>query len=349
MPVRSPSGDRGAARHGRWAPGRRRWLPRGLALGGAAGLVLANALAYRQARAMLRFAARGPRTPAPEALTAAGRLGAVLRGVTVPRPANRRSPAAVGLAFETRAVPVEPGLALEAWVIPPGVRGGSDRAGVALLFHGYADCKDGLLEAAQAFCGLGYVAVLVDFRGSGGSGGDRTTLGYAEARDVAATGRWALTELGEAAPVLYGVSMGAAAVLRAVAFGSVRPRAVVLEAPFDRLLTAVRRRVRAMRLPASPAAELLLLWGSVQAGFNGFAHNPAEYAARAACPALLVCGQADPRVTPADARAVYDRLPGPKRLVVVPGVGHSVAGTVPPPHWRGLVRDFLESTGSAPP
>ena len=42
-----------------------------------------------------------------------------------------------------------------------------------------------LLAPAQAFHRLGYDAILVDFRGVGGSSGNTTTLGVREAQDVA--------------------------------------------------------------------------------------------------------------------------------------------------------------------
>lgn len=43
--------------------------------------------------------------------------------------------------------------------------------------------KASMLPAAKAFHDLGYKVVLVDFRGSGGSTGEGTTVGYREAED----------------------------------------------------------------------------------------------------------------------------------------------------------------------
>jgi pimeloyl-ACP methyl ester carboxylesterase len=80
--------------------------------------------------------------------------------------------------------------------------------------------------------------MLVDFRGCGGSQGDRTTIGWNEAKDVSATLLWVKATLGESAPVLFGHSMGAVAILRAVAVEGVHPRAVIADAPFGRLLRA---------------------------------------------------------------------------------------------------------------
>jgi uncharacterized protein len=85
-----------------------------------------------------------------------------------------------------------------------------------------------------------------------------------EAEDVAAAFAYARESWPDQPIVLYGVSMGSAAILRAVAHEDVRPAGLILEGAFDRLLTTTRHRFHAVGAPASPAAELLLLWGSVQ-------------------------------------------------------------------------------------
>lgn len=45
-------------------------------------------------------------------------------------------------------------------------------------------------------------------------------------------------------------------------------------------------------------------------------------AARVAIPVFLVVGEDDERTPPWMSRCVYDSLPGPKELWVVPGAGH---------------------------
>lgn len=262
---------------------RRLLLAAGTGAVGAAGLL--NAAAYLQARSMTRFVRAGARAAPPEAPGRLRQASVLLGGVRVPRPANARTPADVGLPYGTHAVEVGDGTTLEVWLVRR-----PRPAGTVLLYHGYASSKDYLLEAAGIFHQLGYAVVLVDFRGSGGSSGDRTSIGHHESRDVAATVRWAADQLGETRPVLYGLSMGAAAALRAVAVGGVRPRALVLEAPFDRLVNTVRHRAEAVGLPAWPLAELLVYWGGRQSGIDAFGHNPVDYARRVTAPALVLHG-----------------------------------------------------------
>ena len=186
------------------------------------------------------------------------------------------------------------------------------------------------------------LCLYVDFRGTGGSSGDDTTLGMREAEDVAAAFVYARDNWPDQPAVLYGVSMGGAAILRAVAHENVRPAGLILEGTFDQMLTTTRHRFHAVGAPASPAAELLLFWGSLQLGYNGFGHNPAEYAASAECPTLLMHGQRDPWVTPDETRAIFERLRGPRQMVEIPGAGPEMPFVYHEPGlWRESVAQLL--------
>jgi alpha-beta hydrolase superfamily lysophospholipase len=117
---------------------------------------------------------------------------------------------------------------------------------------------------------LNYDTLLVDFRGLGGSSGNTTTLGVRETEDVALSMRYAQRSKFKRPFVLYGVSMGSAAILKAVAQREVNPDAIILELPFDRLIDAVKSRLKAFKIPTFPMVELLVFWGGFQYGFNGF-------------------------------------------------------------------------------
>jgi alpha-beta hydrolase superfamily lysophospholipase len=318
------------ARRGiRW----RRWLAIAL-LVAVLGL---NGVAWMQARAMTHYAANGTRTPKPEELSFAGKIGTIFTGVTVTRPRNEHSPADVGLRYETRSIPVgQAGGTLEAWYVP------SDAPrGIVLMFSGYAESKDSLLSVAAAFHDMGYDALMVDFRGVGGSSGDDTTLGVRESEDVNVSLAYAQKEWPGRRTILYGVSMGAAALLRAVAIGGANPDAIIVESPFDRLLSTVGNRFNAMGLPAFPTSELLVFWGSVQQGSNGFANNPVEYARSVRCPTLLMHGEQDPRVTVEQSRAIYDALGGYKEQVEFRGAGHQSLIATAPQLWKDSAEHFL--------
>jgi len=143
--------------------------------------------------------------------------------------------------------------------------------------------------------------------------------------------------------ILYGQSLGAAAILRAVAHEGVQPAAIILEAPFDSLVDTVGNRFAAMGLPAFPAAQTLVFWGSVQHGMNGFGDNPADDAAAVRAPALLMHGDRDPRVTVPQTDRIYAALPGPKTLVRFPTAGHESLRPVDPSLWDEVVSKLLNT------
>jgi uncharacterized protein len=303
-----------------------------------------NAVAWMQARAMTHYVTGKERTAKPEKLSWLDKVGVVFMGVRLPRPVNYQTPANLNLSYKTYRVAVDgPAIAepayLETWFV--AAPSAQKARGVVLLFPPYGGSKSSVLAPAKTLHNLGYHTLLIDFRGAGGSSGSDTTLGVREADDVVmavadAHRRWPGQPI-----VLYGASMGAAAVMRAVAQGRVRPEAVILESPFDRLLHAVRHRFTAIGLPSFPAAELIVWWGGWQQKIDGFNHNPVDYASSVTCPTLLFYGQRDQRVTPADTQAIFGQIVGPKQLVVLPGTGHGGLAREQPKPWQQSVGAFL--------
>lgn len=306
-------------------------------------LLLLNFWAYRHAWAMTHYTGTGEFSVRPEKLTLLGKVRVLCTGVRVPRPELDATPDDFGFDYKTRRVPSTQGNELEVW----DVSAAKPRATV-VLFHGYASTKSRLLKEAKAFHELGCNVRLVDFRGSGGSTGSETTLGVFEADDVAAACRDAVTRHPDLPLVLYGRSMGSVAILRAVSEKMVDPAGIIVECPFDRLTTTVGNRFTSMGLPAFPFAQMLIFWGGVQHGMNGFAHNPAEYASRVECPTLVLHGDKDMRVLLPEAQAVFDHLGGEKQLEVYPGVGHESCYRTRPELWREHVAAFLDRHAPAP-
>jgi len=310
----------------------------GLVVLGALALVALNAAAYLHARAMTHFVAAGTRTARPEDLSWLGVARVLAGGVSVPRPRNRRTPADVGLAFETMTLPSGHGPTLEAWYVPAA----DASRPLVIGLPGYAAAKSALLPAAQALHAMGCGVLLLDFHGAGGSSGSGTALGVIEARDVAAAVAYARRRWPSRPLVLYGFSMGGAAALRAVAVEGVRPDALIVEATFDRLLDTTRRRFHSMGLPATPFAELLLFWGGVQWDFDPFTHNPADYARAVRVPLLVLQGTADRRVSADQARRLAAAAGAHATLALYSEVPHRLIVRAEPDAWRRDVQALLD-------
>ena len=293
-------------------------------------------MAYMHDRAMTHFVSGGKRTPKPESLTFLQKLQVLLVGVKMPRPVNGQNPADFGLSFDTVTLTNSHGIRLEAWLI----RQPSSK-GMVLLFHGYGASKDSLLRAAMEFGRMGYETLLVDFYGSGGSQGNETSVGFHEADDVFAAFQYARRQSPDRPLILYGVSMGAAAILAAVHVHQIDPDALILECPFDRLLSTVQNRFRVMHLPSFPCAQLLVFWGGIQQGYNGFHFNPADYACEVHCPLLLLHGEKDARVTLSQMNRLVHNLNPSSRYKVFAGLEHQSYVSARPDEWRNYVTEFL--------
>jgi hypothetical protein len=278
----------------------------------------------------------GARTPPPEQLSRGQRAALLLRGVCMTRPRNATRPADFGLAARTERLAAGDG-EIEVWWL----RHDQPR-GTVLVLPGYAEAKADLLPDARGWLDLGFSVGLVDFRGAGGSSGSDFTLGFREAEDVrAAAAAWQRAGRPGGHLLLYGHSMGGAAALRAVAELGVPADGVIAVSVFDRMRSAIRERFRAVGAPAFPSSDLLVFWGGVRRGFNGFALNPADYAARSRVPLLLLHGSADRRAPIGQASNVAARAAGRVQLELFPGAGHESLVARDPARWRAAIEHWL--------
>lgn len=300
--------------------------------------VAVNVIAFRHAYLMTHFSCNGTRTERPEALSLLEKIVVLSRGISLPKPKNELTPKDIGLKFETHRFLGAFDIPLEAWRIRS-----ENSKGLVLMFHGYAASKQSLLPAAKILHEAGYDTLLVDFFGSGGSKGNRTSIGYHEAADVLGAVNYAREVLGNSEPILYGVSMGGAAILRAVHVYDLVPGAIITEAPFGRMLSTVRNRFRVMGVPWFPGANILVFWGGIMADFDAFTHNPAEYASSVRCPALLLAGAEDTRVSKDESSAIFTKFQGSKEFKLFKGLQHQDFVTARSEEWESTVTQFLEA------
>lgn len=325
---------------------KRRWLRRAAAvLAGiwAAAFAAVAGMTFFHAWSMTHYQAATARSTRLGELDAWGRARVLLCGPTIRRQSNTRTPREIGLNFETRTFRGAHGLRLEAWRVSAPAS-----APAVLMFPGYGASKDTLLHAAREFAGLGCALWMVDPHGIGGSQGAVTSVGFHEAEDVAAAFREA-QRLEPGRPViLYGTSMGAVAILRAVSEGWVQPAALILECPFDRFSTTIGNRYEWIGLPRFPFAHGVAFWAGVQQGFNGFAHNPANYARHVHCPTLLLQGEFDDSVGRRFIREVGRNLGRGAQFDIIPGAGHAFLVTRAEKPWRQSVHRFLGGRPDGP-
>jgi uncharacterized protein len=235
------------------------------------------------------------------------------------------TPSGLGLAHEDVWLTTEDGVRIHGWYLPvPRARW------VTLVSHGNAGNISHRLDRALLLQQrLRSSVFLYDYRGYGASEGSPDEAGTY--RDARAAYRYLVEEkrvkTGEL--VLFGESLGSAVSLE---LALTHPAAaLVLEAPF----TSVRDMARTTIL--APLAPF------VRTRYDSLARIP-----RLRMPLLVVQGDRDEIVPPAQGRRLFDAAPEPKRYFAIPGAGHNDTYIVGGAAYWQTIGDFLQTVGRGP-
>lgn len=273
----------------------------------------------------------------PEQMSTWEKTRMILFGIQISKPVVKAFPE---VPYETVSLHTSNHLKLEGWWIPA-----LQPRGTVILFHGYMGNKGAQLPEAAYFRALGYNTFLLDFRAHGNSDGMATSIGYKEAEDVWLAYDFVRRQKAENHIILWGMSMGAAAILKAVPEYQLEAEKIILESPFATLTDAVKGRMRAVHLPGTPLAQILTFWGGVELGFSGFSYAPEQYAQKIKIPVLLSWGKQDTRVIAQETQAIYHHLGSKdKTLLIFPNAGHESLCTNDPHKWQAAIRQFLGTT-----
>lgn len=257
----------------------------------------------------------------------------ILFGINVAKQKNADVPDST---YQTVYIKTKDGIKLNAWHIKV-----DSAVGTVILFHGHASNKTNIIYEASAFRKMGYNTLLVDFRSHGSSEGNTCTIGYYESEDVKLAYDFVKGE-GEKNIVLWGISMGAAAITKSVSDYNIQPQKIILEMPFGSILSAVKGRIKMMNLPAQPLATFLTFWGGTENGFWAFNMKPSEFVKKITCPTLLQWGKNDARVTQAETDGIFKNIPTAKKLVVYENSGHESLQAKETEKWIYEVSNFLK-------
>jgi len=295
-----------------------------------------NLLAYMHAESMLNFTTSGEQVKSPEGMTFTEKAATLFTGIDAARPVSSPKDSLL-IGFKQFSVPMD-NMELGAALKPQ-----PDTSDVVILFHGYRADKFAMLHEANAFFEMGYSVLLIDFRGSGSSSESYTSVGYYEAEEVKTSWEYVKNQLPHRKIILFGQSMGAAALFRAVAELDVKPDKIIAESVFDRMLSTVENRFALLNAPSFPSAQLLLFWGSEQMQFDGFQHNPIDYARSIDIPILFLHGEKDRRAKLSEARSVYDAVPETtrKEFFTFKNAAHISFARHYPEEWKVSIQLFL--------
>ena len=265
---------------------------------------------------------------------------------------KRLSPGDLGLTFENLVFQVQDDrdhkkLNVAAWWIPhPEARGRC-----AVLVHGYADAKVGVIAWAPTFHDLGWSILTPDLRAHGESDGQIATAGYFERHDL----NQIINQLKAQRPkdteriVLFGVSYGAAVVAATAALRD-DIEAVILDCPFADYRTAAMSWADQFGLPGPPFQRLALKLAAKMARADFTSIRPADLIAQISCPLMVIEGRDDPMNSPADVAAIASAISQRQRnhlrtlhWKVLDG-GHLTALPDNPQLYRQQIAAFLKDS-----
>lgn len=258
------------------------------------------------------------------------------------REAVTATPDAEGLAWEPVALLTEDGVPLVGWWMPADATPADN--GTVLFLHGYSDNRAQSLEVAPFLLRAGYNVLTFDFRAHGESGGDFTTVGVLEQRDVDAALDWlaARPAFPQDPPVaLFGWSMGGATGILA-AVHDPRVDAVVSDSTFTDVSAVagagVERYTGLPPWPFGPLAVRLAAW-SVDVPISSA--SPVTAVKDLRQPLLLLHGTRDSFIPHGHSDRIAARHAPGAEVVKFEGADHVASHAADPARYEAAVLAFL--------
>lgn len=224
----------------------------------------------------------------------------------------------------------------------PGAHAG---APAVLLLHGNGASRGAEASTAAWLSRQGYAVLTIDFRGHGESASTRHSFGLFEAHDATAAFAW-LKQQQHGAPVaVVGISLGGAAALLGES-GPLPAQAMVLQAVYPDIRHAIRNRLVATgrATPFGWLEPLLSFQARPRFGVWPDALAPIARLPAVTCPVLVIGGSEDRYTPPAETRALYDAVRGPRQLWWAAGADHAAVSHDESLAYRTTLLTFLRHT-----
>lgn len=246
-----------------------------------------------------------------------------------------------GLKYENVTFQTADKIALKGWWIPA-----ENSHKTIILMHGWGMNRSSILPYTCFLRDLGYNLFYFDFRALGESGGDMSSIGYLELKDV----RGAIIFLKEKYPAqcqkigLYGISLGG---MVALGEASRNPgiACVVAEAPYYSFRRVVSRWAWIhYRLPYFPLLPIVLHYIRRELKANPERYSPKYTISKIAPrPLFIIHGRYDNLVPAVHARHLFRAAGEPKSLWLVPGAKHDKCGEVGGFTYKQKLADFFRT------
>ncbi len=222
--------------------------------------------------------------------------------------------------------------------------GQSANGNYVILVHGYGGTGRSMTEFAGHFYKSGYHLLSVDLRANGQSEGRYIGMGWLDRIDLSGWIDFITKENPNARIVLFGVSMGGAAVMNTT--GENLPENVVAaieDSGFSVIFDEIERLIwNGYRFPPLPFLYISSVVSEIKAGYSFKDASCLAQLQKSRTPTLFIHGTAD-TVVPHEMLALnYNACASEKQMLSVEGAGHIRSVTTDGElYWR-TVDEFLE-------
>ena len=260
-----------------------------------------------------------------------------------PKKALQTTPAAVGLSYEPVSfVSRQDGLVLQGWLLTS-----PENRLTVICSHGYRQNREQadvpLMPLAKVLVEHGMNVLLFDYRNSGESAGQMTSVGQYEVRDLLGAVDYVHSRQ-ELNPkvALLGFSMGAATAILA---GAEEPTvaAVVADAPFADLTRYLEANFSVWTgLPAVPFNRTILAVTPIVTGLQPEKVSPVQVVSKfGGRPLLLIHGEADDDIAPENSLELQQAYPAAE-LLRIAEARHVKSYQQDPKRYEAVVLKFLQ-------
>jgi uncharacterized protein len=221
-----------------------------------------------------------------------------------------------------------------------------------ILAHGYGQNRlqfdvNKSINMVKSFIAHGYNVLMFDFRNSGASEGNLTSIGIYEKDDLLGAVKYAKSQNSKHI-VLMGFSMGASTSILAAA-ASTDIDAVIADSPFSDLTEYLNRNLTQWsKLPAFPFNKAILFSAKLLTGLDPEKMSPIAVIGKIAPrPILLIHSKNDTKIPVSDSEELYRsilKVPGSKAaLWETQDAGHAESYDKQPKEYMDRVFKFLDT------
>ena len=213
--------------------------------------------------------------------------------------------------------------------------------------HGYTGGAEEMGYRAGEFYRRGYHVLFPDNRGHGKSEGKYVGMGWHDRFDILNWIAWLNEQFPGCSIILYGLSMGGAAVMMTA--GEKLPdnvKLIIEDCGYSSVKEEMAHEAKYLfHLPYFPMVSAASLICKIRAGYTFKEASAVKQLAKAERPMLFIHGGKDTFVPTSMLDTVYEAAACPKEKLLIEGAGHAESYIVNPQLYWDTVFGFIEKYG----